>query len=195
VTSTRKCLWFFIMKNNLREAIAEDKLYYWGIGKKRVLRIISHNPLYQRGKYIVVARKAGYYTINNRTLLNKILQFYYVRKKNVLGEKLGIELGPNVFGRRIRIYHNNIIVNAGAQIGDDCEFYGDNCIGNKGSSSAPLDSPILGNGVSFGVGAKAIGKVSIADGVTVSSMSLVNKDLLEGNSLYGGIPAVLLKSD
>lgn len=180
------------MNKVLREAITEDKKYYYGGGVKRLYRMITHNPLYQRGKYIIVARKAGYYFLHRSSLISKMRFLYYSRKKNILGEKLGIELGPNEFGRRIRIYHNNIVVNGGAIIGDDCELYGDNCIGNKGSDSAPLDAPILGKGVSVGVGAKLIGKIHIADNVKISSMSLVNRDIDEAGALYGGVPARII---
>ena len=181
------------MNRELRKIIAEDKEYYYGRGLKRIFRIITHNPLHQRGRYITIARKAGYYSSHCNGLVNKILYVYYVRKKNILGEKLGIELGPKEFGRRIRIYHNGIVVNVGAIIGDDCELYGDNCIGNKGSNSQPLDAPIVGNGVSFGVGAKAIGKVCIANNIKISSLTLVNKDLDQENALYAGVPAKLIK--
>lgn len=181
------------MNKELSDIISEDKEYYYGVGTKRIYRALTHNPLYQRGRYIIVSRKAGYYSLHSNSMLKKILQMYYVRKKNVLGEKLGIELGPNEFGRRLRIYHNNIVINGGAIIGDDCELYGDNCIGNKGSDSIPLDAPVLGNGVSIGVGAKVIGKLRIADNVKISSMSLVNRDIDEPNALYGGVPAKLIK--
>ena len=176
----------------LKNAIREDREYYFGV-VKCIYRMLTYNPLYRRGKYIIAARKAGYYATHSQSVINKIKLFWYTRKKNKLGEKLGIELGPSEFGRRIKIYHNNIIVNAGAVIGDDCEFYGDNCIGNKGSASKPLDAPIIGDGVSFGVGVKAIGKVRIADNVRISSMSLVNKDIIEMNALYGGVPAIMIK--
>lgn len=181
------------MNKELKEIISEDKEYYYGVGVKRIYRIITHNPLYQRGKYIIVARKLGYCFLHSDSLINKIRVLYYSRKKNILGEKLGIELGPYEFGRRIRIYHNNIVINGGAVIGDDCELYGDNCIGNKGSDSVSLDAPILGNGVSIGVGAKCIGKIHIADNVKISSMSLVNKDIDESGALYAGVPARMIK--
>lgn len=181
------------MNKKMREIMDEDKEYYYGGRAKRIYRMLTHNPLYRRGKYIIVARKAGYYSLHSNSILNKFLFLYYTRKKNILGEKLGIELGPNKFGRRLKIYHNNIVVNGGVIIGDDCELYGDNCIGNKGSSSKPLDAPTLGNNVSLGVGAKAIGKIQIADNVKVSSMSLVNNNLNEKGALYGGIPAKLIK--
>lgn len=180
------------MNKELREIIYEDKVYYYCKGIKRIYRMITHNPLYQRGKYIIVARKAGYFYLHNNSLINKILLLYYSRKKNILGEKLEIELGPHEFGRGIRIYHNNIVVNGGAIIGDNCEFYGNNCIGNKGSDFEPLGAPVVGNNVSFGVGANAIGKIKICSNVQISSMSLINKDIKE-SGVYGGTPAKLLK--
>ncbi|MBO5525553.1 MAG: hypothetical protein J5993_02260 [Clostridia bacterium] len=180
-------------KKELKEIIKEDKAYYFDKGLKRVYRFFTHNPLYQRGRYIIICRKIGYYSLHQKSILGKILLAFYSRKKNILGEKIHIELGPNIFGRRLRIYHNDIVVNVGAIVGDDCELYGNNCIGNRGSNFPPTDAPILGNGVSLGVGANIIGKVHIAHNIKISSMSLVNKDLTEENALYGGVPAKLIK--
>lgn len=182
------------MKKNLQEAISEDREYYFGKGKRRIYRMLTHNPLYQRGKYIIVARKVGYYSLYKKSVFKRVLYLYYLRKKHILGEKLGIELGPNEFGRRIRIYHNNIVVNRGTIIGNDCELYGNNCIGNKGSDSNPLEAPVLGNCVSVGVGTKIVGKINIANNVKISSMSFVNKDIKEAGTVYGGIPAKKLKN-
>ncbi|WP_143482288.1 hypothetical protein [Pseudoflavonifractor sp. An176] len=181
------------MDNKLREIIKEDKQYYFGKEmKKSLYRRITQNPLYKRGEYVIVCRKLGYHKAHTG-LCHQLLAIIYLRKKNILGKKLNIELGPDEFGRRLRIYHNDIVVNAGAVIGDDCEFYGNNCIGNKGSGSEPLGAPTIGNNVSFGVGANAIGRISICDHVQVSSMSLVNKDITEAG-LYGGVPAQLIRS-
>ena len=47
------------MNQYLKEAITEDKEYYYGGGVKRIYRVITHNPLYQRGKYIQPKIKAG----------------------------------------------------------------------------------------------------------------------------------------
>jgi serine O-acetyltransferase len=173
-------------KSELRISIKEDKQYYYGTGLKRLYRTLTHNPLFRRGEYIITCRKVGFYSTNKNGLFNKIKLVYYTRKRNILGEKLHIELGPAEFGRRLRIYHNDIVVNAGAVIGDDCELYGNNCIGNKGSDYPALAAPQLGNGVSLGVGASVVGPVHIADGCKISGMSFVNKDLIRSNSLYGG---------
>lgn len=179
------------MKKKISIIIKEDKAYYFGTGTKHIYRFITHNPLYMRGKYIITCRKLGYYQ-STSGLFSKICVLYLQRKKNVLGEKLHIELGTNEFGRRLRIYHNDIIVNGGAVLGDDVELYGNNCIGNKGSLFEPLIAPVVGNHVSFGVGAHAIGKIKICDDVQISSMSLVNKDIME-KGVYAGIPVKLIK--
>ena len=84
-------------------------------------------------------------------------------------------------------------MNGLAIIGDDCELYGSNCIGNKGTSIEDA-APVLGNKVSVGVGSKIIGNVHVANGVRISSVSLVNKNLTEEHSLYGGVPAVFIKN-
>ena len=105
---------------------------------------------------------------------------------------MNIELGPAQFGRRLKIYHNNIVINYAAVIGDDCELYGSNCIGNKGSFYEN-QAPCLGNNVSLGVGSSIVGNVKIADGVKISGMSFVNKNLEIKNALYAGVPAKFIK--
>lgn len=179
-------------KKELNEIIKEDKKYYFGAPKKYIGRVLTHNPLFRRCQYIILCRKVSYYQ-KQGTLLGKLISLYYIRRKNVLGEKLHIELGANEFGRRLRIYHNDIIINAGAVIGDDCELYGNNCIGNKGSNAPALAAPVLEKGGSLGVGTSIIGPVNVADGIKISGMSFVNKDLDCPNSLYGGVPAVFIK--
>ena len=181
------------MDKLLKEIIKEDKEYYYGTPLKHIGRILTYNPVYRRGKYIITCRKAGYYSTHKSSLINKALSVFYSRRKNVLGAKLNIELGPAEFGRRLKIYHNNVVINFATIIGDDCELYGSNCIGNKGSFYEN-QAPCLGNKVSVGVGSTIIGNVKIADGVKVSSMSLVNKDLIKENSLYAGIPAQCIES-
>lgn len=159
-------------KKELTELIKEDKEYYFGKSTKRIARLLTNNPLYRRGQYIITCRKVGYYNTNHNTFIGKIFFLFYKRKKNVLGEKLNLELGPNEFGRRLKIYHNNIVVNAGAVLGDDCELYGNNCIGNKGTDYPPLEAPIIGNNVSVGVGTKIIGNIKIGNNVKNKAVCL-----------------------
>lgn len=85
------------MKKKISMIIKEDKAYYFGTGIKHIYRFITHNPLYMRGKYIITCRKLGYYQ-STSGLFSKICVLYLQRKKNVLGEKLHIELVTNGVG-------------------------------------------------------------------------------------------------
>lgn len=133
------------MNNELYQKINEDKKYYYGQGITYSYRRITHNPLYYRGKYIITCKRLGYHQ-SKSGVLHRLISVFLQRKKNILGEKLHIELGTNNFGRRLRIYHNDIVINGGTVIG---------------------------------VGAKAIERINICDNVQISSMSLVNHDIMQ----------------
>lgn len=115
----------------IKEAIKEDKLIYHGNGIKKLFHYLTSNKFYLTGNYVIYARKAGYFKENRSGIINKILCIYYMRKKNKLGLKLNIDLAPSFFGRRIIIWHGNLICNYYAVIGDDCQFHGNNVLGCK----------------------------------------------------------------
>ena len=77
--------------------------------------------------------------------------FYYAdRKENILGAKLGVSMWRNCVEEGLRIWHyGSIIVNANAWIGKDCQLYGNNCIGNKGTTDKGV--PIIGDNVDIGI--------------------------------------------
>lgn len=185
-----------MQRKELKKVIKEDsEIYFDKEFIKRLYKKIIKNEFSEIGKYVIISRKAGFYRKNiSKGALYKLLCLYYNRKKNILGQKLNIYLMPNEFGHRIRIYHGNIIINGNCIIGDDCTFYGNNCLGNKGKDSDVNDVPSLGNNVSVGVGTKIIGKVKIYNNVKISAMSLVNKSIEESGILVGGIPAKKIKN-
>ena len=182
-------------KTELKEIINEDKeIYYGKYSIKRIYKFLVKDNYVQIGKYVIYSRKAGFYKkTRKKSLISALMNIYYTRKKNKLGQKLNIELQLSEFGRRLKIYHGNIIINGYSKIGNDCELHGNNCIGNKGNNF-PLDGcPVLGNNIELGIGSNIIGKIKIADGVKISSNSLVNKDILEENIIVGGVPAKKIK--
>ena len=161
---------------------------------KNIIRRYTYFRFMRYGKFVMLARKTGWYELNmNKSFLYKVLAFYYKRKKNKLGEKLNIEFDLKEFGRRLKIYHGNIVVNGSSVIGDDCELHGNNCIGNKGPRFDLDACPILGNSVVVGYGSNIIGKISIANNTIISANTLVNKNIIEEGYIYGGIPAKLIK--
>ena len=61
---------------------------------------------------------------------------------------------------------------------------------NIGSKPNELKSPILGNNVYLGPGAKIYGNITLGDNVFVGANAVVNKNFKEGNCTLIGIPAI-----
>ncbi len=182
-------------KQELKEIIKADKLNYFGnTSFKNLIRYLTGFKYMKIGKYLILVRKLNYYQENiNKSLFYKILCFFYKIKKNKLGEKLNIELDCKKIGKNLKIYHGNVVVNGFAEIGDNCELHGNNCIGNKGSLYNIDACPKLGDNIIVGVGSNIIGNVIIANNIRISANSLVNKNFLKENCLIGGVPAKVLK--
>ena len=123
--------------------------------------------------------------------LKKLLKLYYERRKNLLGQRLGIEISPNCFGKGLNLYHAGcIVVNASARIGDNCSLHGNNCIGNNGLSQ---DAPVIGDNVDIGFGASVIGKVVIADNTIIGANAVVTKSFEKSHCVLAGVPASVIR--
>lgn len=156
------------------------------------LAAIKSHPRYVNWKYIRLLRYSGYYyERRNRNLLYTMLYFFYCRRKNKLGRKLGIEINEKSFKKGLEIYHTYcVVVNGDSRIGENCKLHGNNCIGNDGYTK---ECPKIGNNVRIGVGAKIIGDVEIADDITVAAGAVVVTSFLEPGITIGGIPAKRIK--
>lgn len=75
-----------------------------------------------------------------------------------------------------------------AKIGKNCQFHGNNCVGNKGVLDEA--APRLGDNVEIGVGAKIIGDIYIADGVKIGANAVVVKSCYNKGATLVGIPAL-----
>lgn len=182
-----------LSKQDLREYIKADN--HWllpGSRKDRLVEWLSAYPTRTLRRYLRYLRKQEYYI--NTAHGNKIkgfLSLYYEGKKNRLGMKLGIEIGPNCFGKGLNLYHvGSVIINPAVRAGENCSLHGGNCIGNNGFTQAV---PVLGNGVDVGYGAVIIGDVTIADGVIIGANALVNRSVTEPGCTVAGIPARIIK--
>jgi serine O-acetyltransferase len=103
---------------------------------------------------------------------------------------LNFEIDSPNLGKNVFFYHNNIVINPHAIVGDNCKFHGDNCIGNNGFDEK---APTLGNNVDVGYGACIIGDIEIADNVIIGANSLVNKSFNEPGVIIAGVPAKIIK--
>lgn len=175
-------------KKELKEYIASDNTWYipWTL-KEKLIASIAHYPQWELRRFLYFLRKQEYY-INtaNGNKVKGLLGIYYERRKNILGEKLGIEIGPNCFGKGLQIHHGGIVVNTSVRAGDNCVLHGGNCIGNNGFTN---DVPQLGDNIDIGYGAILIGNIRIADDCVIGANALVNRSFEEVGSKIVGVPA------
>lgn len=182
-----------LSKKDLIEYIEADN--QWLIpttNKEKVIECFTSYPSHILRKYLRYLRKQEYY-INtaNGSKWKGFLAIYYEGKKNRLGIRLGLEIGPNCFEKGLNLYHSgSIVINPAVRAGENCSLHGANCIGNNGLTE---DVPKLGNEVDLGYGAVIIGNVEIADGVKIGANALVNQSVLEPGCTVAGVPAKIVK--
>lgn len=174
-------------KDDLKEYIRCDNWYYdkqyssWD----HKLFVYLRDPQYMLRKYKLFLRKEEY-CLNNANKLNTIKRLYYLRRKNIIGNKLGILIPPNTFGKGLQIMHHGaIIVNPNAKIGDYCILHGNNCIGKNIKSDK---APSAGDYLDLGIGANLIGGIELGKNVVVGSNAVVNKNF-GSNVVIAGVPA------
>lgn len=165
--------------------------------KSRVRQIMStlkNEPVRRILKWQVLSRKADYYNLASHQSSNvflKIKYLYYVRRRNRLGEKLGLEIDTRNIGKGFVVYHYNNVINPCAIIGENLHLHGCNVIGNAGNED--LRCPVIGNNVMMGAGAKVIGNVTIADNIKIGAGAVVVNSFTEPGITIGGVPARRLK--
>lgn len=155
------------------------------------LGYVINDPQIMLWKYQKLLRKSEYYynRYKNRKgikLLNMGIFLLYKRRKNILGNKLGVDIRENSIDSGLMLFHPNIIVNGHSRIGKNCKFHGNNCIGNNGKDGK---TPVLGDNIDIGFGAIIIGDVEIADDVKIGAGAVVVKSIKEKGSVYMGVPA------
>lgn len=103
----------------------------------------------------------------------------------------GIELPCEAtVGRRFRIDHfGGIIISGDATFGDDCIVRNGVTVGLR--NTGQRGSPVIGNRVDIGAGAKILGPIHIGDDVAIGANAVVIRDV-PAHSIAVGIPARIL---
>lgn len=175
----------------------EDKIYkqYMYPNKKDyVLGSFKSENVTKIMKWQRVARITDYHDYQYHTTGSKwhlLMYLWYIRKRNRLGNKLGLEVSTELIDKGLTIYHFNNVVNPNAIIGENLHLHGCNVIGNAGASD--LRCPIIGNNVMMGAGAKVLGNVTIADDIKIGAGAVVVSSFTEPGITIGGVPARKLK--
>jgi serine O-acetyltransferase len=143
----------------------------------------------RQGFWVMVPYRLGRwrYTIGWRPLRLPFSMLYRVMK---LASQIltGIDLPCEVtIGRGFRIEHfGNIVVSGDTVIGDDCILRNGVTIGMK--KIGEPGSPVIGNRVEIGAGAKILGKIHIGDDAQIGANAVVIRDVPAGH-IAVGIPA------
>ncbi len=92
-------------------------------------------------------------------------------------------------GRRVRIDHpQGVVVSGDARLGDDVVLRNGVTIGLR--RAGKRGSPVIGNRVDIGAGAKILGEIRIGDDSSIGANAVVLTDVPQG-SIAVGIPAVV----
>lgn len=180
-------------KSDLKKLIAEEMTVY-GITKKNIReKRFRHKKRYMIWQALKRLRIYEYRCLHRDEKTNPITHHiralfvkFAERKMNIACEKVDIEFKPFRVGKKVRISHDNVVLNG--YIGESCEFHGNNVVGNK-RTGAYNEVPTLGNHVDVGFGAMIIGKVEIADDCIIGAGAVVTKSFTEPGSVLVGVPA------
>lgn len=145
-----------------------------------------------QGLWVMLPYRFGCWRYTVRpALLRKPLSMAYRIMKTVSQILTGIDLPCEVkIGSRFRIEHfGGIIISGDAVIGDDVVIRNGVTIGLKRRDDP--GSPIIGNRVDIGAGAKILGKIRIGDDVMIGANAVVITDV-PSNCSAVGIPARII---
>lgn len=172
-------------KLQLIECLKKEKRLYFPKGRKQYYRKkIQKDESYYIWKFQKTLRKTEYY----KNTKKRFRYALFLRKKNIIGTKLGIYIWPNTIDVGLIIYHSgSIVINGHASIGKNCQLHGNNCVGNKGLNNE--DAPTIGDNLDMGYGAVVVGKIHLANKCTIGANSIVVKSCYEESIKLAGNPA------
>lgn len=138
-------------------------------------------------KFEILLRKLEYYMNCRKDPIGVIIRKWYTFRFHRLSIRLGFIISPNVFEEGLAIPHYGMLgVHSNAKIGKNCRLLqGVVIMADSGSHGAA----VVGDNCFFGIGAKVVGAVHIADDVAVGAGAVVTKDITEAGTTWGGVPA------
>lgn len=145
-----------------------------------------------QGLWVMLPYRFGRWRYGVRpAVLRKPLSFIYRVMKTVSQVLTGIDLPCEVrVGRRFRIDHfGDIIISGDTVMGDDVLLRNGVTIGLK--SREEPGSPVIGNRVEIGAGAKILGRIRIGNDVVIGANAVVIRDV-PSDSIAVGVPARII---
>lgn len=164
----------------MNAVLAYERKLYFQDTKNYLTAMVTHEDNYLIWKYMTYLRR-------EEAAKNKLTAYFWRRKKNNLGSRLGLQIYAGTCARGLHIWHyGSVIISGDAVVGENCTIHGQACIGSDGASDA---APVLGKNVDIGVGAKIIGGVTLADNIRIGAGAVVVKSCETPGATLVGVPA------
>lgn len=142
----------------------------------------------RRFKFYKSLRYTEYYYNCKHGGIHKIIKKMLMIRHTRLCNRYNWTIPINVFGPGLTIVHaGTIVVSGKAKIGKNCRIHVCTNIGNAPSHGED-GTPIIGDNVYIGPGAKIFGPITIGNNVAIGANAVVNKSFPD-NCTIAGIPA------
>lgn len=146
-------------------------------------------------KIVVIIYRFGNWAYNIQIKPIKYIFYLLYRIVDLLLCKMLLNCdipGATSIGYGFTIYHPyGVIINSDAVIGRNFTCRAQIVVGNKGTKTND-GSPIIGNNVTLGAGAKVIGPITIGDNCSIGANSVVTHSF-PANRILVGVPAKALE--
>lgn len=186
-------------RKDLKEYLDADLVWYYELKNtksKKFKSWLSYDTEYVSYSFTKKLRLSEYFKNKSSDkdvnalvrIFFRICYLLHKRPLNKMRAKYYIYIDENVFEKGMQLVHYmGVGASAGSKIGENCIMHGENTIGTHGEKGSK--SPVIGNNVEFGFGAKAFGDIYIADGIKIGAGSLVLKSFTEPGITIVGSPA------
>lgn len=176
-------------KKDYREYLKQDLKQTGILNKKWYNRLTD-----KRFKFYKSLRRAEYYHNCKRSFIGRVKSKLFMISHLRLCNKYNWTIPINVFGPGLTIVHvGTIVVSGKAKIGKNCRIHVCTNIGNAPSHGID-GTPIIGDNVYIGPGAKLFGPISIGNNVVIGANSVVNKSFPD-NCTIAGVPAIKISEN
>lgn len=149
----------------------------------------------RRFKFYKSLRLTEYYTNCRRDSIGRICAKLLRFRHSLLCQKYHWTIPINVFDAGLSIVHVGAIVVSGkAKVGKNCRIHVGVNIGNalvRGCDG----TPVIGDNVYIGPGAKIFGPVVIGDNIAIGANAVVNSSYPTGNCTIAGVPSKVISSN
>lgn len=119
----------------------------------------------------------------------KLMRLLYMLSNVFVSTRNGTDIRPGaVIGKRFEVHTSyGITIDNGVVIGNDCIINTGVCLANKANGRGE-GVPRIGDHVTFGMGCKILGGITVGDNVIIGANAVVSRDVPAG-CLALGIPA------